>query len=497
MRLAGSAPGWRWLLAHEFRLGWRGGGGRGFWVLATLIAIFWAITHVAGWLLMRDPSRLTAGAPLVYAGLATWFVMLLIAATAFSLAVIALFERGDLDLLLSSPIRPRTVLAVRGIAVALQSLGIFALFWIPFVNGALLHGHWQVLASYPVLAALGLLASAAAFAATLSLVRAFGTRRAKTVAQIGGAFLGAAIFLAMQSFNILPRETQQGIVAWSRSDAAQSLIGPDSVLWWPFRALMGEALPFAAVMALGLGAFLLVVVRAERLFLEGMRETMTSPARRATKAAAFRGGLARVVVAKELRLLVRDPKLISQMLLQILYLLPLFFILVRKDSAQHLMAPTIILIASTLAGNLAWMTVSGEEAPDLVGTAPVSRQRILWLKVVAALTIPLAICIPFLAFFATISATVFVSFAACLAGTLASCAVVQIWAEKPGSGRDLRKRAQSSKLLGVVEFFSAGGWAGACYLMMQDSWWALGAMALALVAPVVAWTVGRVRAQTT
>jgi ABC-2 type transport system permease protein len=158
------------------------------------------------------------------------------------------------------------------------------------------------------------------------------------------------------------------------------------------------------------------------------------------------------------------------------------------------MAPTIILIASTLASNLAWMTVSGEEAPDLVGSAPVPRERVLWLKVVAALCIPLAICAPFLLYFATLSAAAFFPFALCLAGALASCAVVQVWAGRPGSGRDLRKRAQASKLLNLVEFFSAGGWAGACYLIMLGWWgWALAAMAFALVGPAVAWLLRRAR----
>jgi ABC-2 type transport system permease protein len=493
VRLAGRAPGWRWLLAHELRIGWRGSGGKGVWVLIALVAVFWAFAHVGAWWGMRNPALVMAGAPLVMAGLVTWFVILLIVATAFSLAVMSLFERGDLDLLFSSPIPPRTVLAVRGIAVAIQALGAFALLWIPFANGAILNGYWPALASYPMLLALGLGAAAVAFAATLSLVRALGARRAKTVAQIGGAFLGAAIFLSMQGFSFLPRGTQLKVIAWSRGDAAQSAIGPESLLWWPFRALMGDLLPFAAMMALCVGLFMLVVIRAERLFLEGSRESSTAPTRRAPPMRDFRAGLARIVVAKELRLIARDPRLISQILLQILYLLPLFFIMLRKDSARELMAPTIILIASTLASNLAWLTVSGEEAPDLVGSAPVSRERVLWLKLAAALAIPLAICAPFLAYCAPLSAAAFFSFLLCLAGALGSCGLVQIWGERPGSGRDLRKRAQSSKLLNLVEFFCAGGWAGACYLMLRGSWWATGAIAFALIAPAIAWLARRSR----
>jgi membrane protein implicated in regulation of membrane protease activity len=45
----------------------------------------------------------------------------------------------------------------------------------------------------------------------------------------------------------------------------------------------------------------------------------------------------------------------------------------------------------------------------------------------------------------------------------------------------------------LVEFFSAGGWAGACYLMMRGSWWAIAAIAFALIAPATAWLVRRAR----
>lgn len=486
------APGWRWLLAHELRLAWRAGGSR-LWVLGTLVAILWAAMHVAGWVAMREPARLLAGAPLAAAGTATWFAILVLVASSFGLAIVVLFDRGDLDLLLSSPVAPRSVLAVRGMGVAAQSLGIFAMLWLPFAHAAMAHGRWQAVATYPVLAALALGSTAVGFSSTLALVRAFGVRRAKTLAQIIGAFVGAGLFLAMQSFNFLPESMQRQLVAWSRTESARAWVDADSVLWWPFRALMGEPMPFVAVTLVGMGAFVLMVVRAERLFLEGTRETPQARARAREAPRAFHAGLARIVITKELRLLARDPRLISQTLLQVLYLLPLFFVLGKRADMRLLTAPTVILIASTLAGNLAWMTMSGEESPDLVGSAPVSRERVRWLKLAAALAAPLALCVPFLFYYAFVSLHALVAFAACLAGALASCAMVQIWTEKPGSKRELRTRAQSGKLVNFVEFFSAAGWAGGCWLALRASPWALAAIALGLVAPALAWGWKRVR----
>jgi ABC-2 type transport system permease protein len=494
--LAAKAPGWRWLLAHELRLGWRVGGSR-IVVLGILVAILWAFMHVGGWFVMRHPEKILAGPWLVTAGGFTWFAMLLLLATAFALSVIVLFDRGDFDLLLASPIPVRTVFIVRGLGVATQSVGFVALFWLPFANAGILHGHWRLAAGYAVLAAFALGATGIAFASTLALVRAFGVRRAKVIAQIVGAIAGAILFICTQLFNVLPRGIQKEALAWVQSDGAQAWIGPASPLWWPIRALMGETLPFLAVMAAGIAIFWLVIERTERLFLEGTRESQAAPPARGGRAGAlaFGKGLARVVITKELRLLKRDPKLISQTLLQVLYLLPLFFIGVRRGSLETLVAPTIVLIGATLAGNLAWMTVSGEEAPDLVESAPVARERVLWLKVAAAMVVPLAVCAPFLAFYAMHSLFALAAFALCLAGALASCAVVQVWNAKPGSGRDLKKRREASKLVNIMEFASAIGWGAACYALLARSWWFVPAVAAGLVAPGISWLLRRRRAR--
>ena len=49
------------------------------------------------------------------------------------------------------------------------------------------------------------------------------------------------------------------------------------------------------------------------------------------RVATVRGGVMRSVVRKEMRLLERDPLLLSQIGLQLVYLLPLGFILLRPD----------------------------------------------------------------------------------------------------------------------------------------------------------------------
>ena len=84
----------------------------------------------------------------------------------------------------------------------------------------------------------------------------------------------------------------------------------------------------------------------------------------------------RVLRHKEWALLARDPWLMSQTLMQVLYLLPPALLLWRSfrdgTGALVVLVPVLVMAAGQLAGGLAWLSISGEDAPDLVATAPIS-----------------------------------------------------------------------------------------------------------------------------
>src|SRR5262249_21777837 len=89
------------------------------------------------------------------------------------------------------------------------------------------------------------------------------------------------------------------------------------------------------------------------------------------RVAEVRGGVMRSIVRKEFRLLIRDPVLLSQIGLQLVYLLPLGFVLLRPGSnnfqiTEAAFVPALTLLSSALAGSLIWVTVSAEDAPDLI-----------------------------------------------------------------------------------------------------------------------------------
>ena len=43
----------------------------------------------------------------------------------------------------------------------------------------------------------------------------------------------------------------------------------------------------------------------------------------------------------------------------------------KESGAYVVVVPVLVMAAGQLAGGLAWLAISGEDAPDLVATAPV------------------------------------------------------------------------------------------------------------------------------
>jgi ABC-2 type transport system permease protein len=479
-------------LLHELRIGWRNMGGTSLILIAILLVLLWGAMHFAGWALMGKFSfaRMLALNTLPYAGLVFWFALSIVLSAAIAFSVNALFDRGDLDLLISSPIDPLAVFVVRGLGVAIASIALVLLIALPFVNMGVARGQWGLIAAYPVLASMALGATGIAFATTLVLVRIMGARKARVAAQILSALTGAALFLVSQTETLLPRGMRDQVRAAFKTMANSEWFGAESVLWWPVRAFFGEPLPAVVVIAIGFGVFWLVMRTTCKSFLAGTQQATTRPASRgaAMGPAVFRGGVTRNILRKEWLLIWRDPNLIAQSLLQVIYLVPLAFILAQKADLAALLAPSVILICASLAGNLAWLTVTGEEAPDLIGSAPVDGERVKWLKVGAVILPVLAVALPFIGFYLSFNPLHAFFFTVCLAAALSTSAITQVWGGKPTGSRDLKLRYKQVGLLNFLEGFSALGWAACCFGLLTANWWALSAAIPALAAPAVVWS---------
>lgn len=495
MRLArpGSAP---WLVAHELRILWRSLGIRSR-LIAALAVIFILLAHAGGYamakarvidvLIQRSP-----GSAIVI----TAFVVLIVLSSAFGIAVRVLIERGDLELLMTTPVPMATIYGVRGLTVAVACVGSMALFLLPLANMGPFAGEWRTLAAWPALASLGLGCAALALAGTLLLVRWLGVRRARAAAQVTGAVIGVGFVIALQAQGLLPQEQQRALHRWLLQQSTDGAFASDSVLLWPMRAFAGEGVPLLAMVALGVGLFAWVVRATQDAFLRAIQDAPAAHASRADAGSsigrrAFRSGLTRVVLAKEMTLIFRDPALIGRALLQLFYLVPLFIVSIERARPVPMLAAALVLLSSGLASTLAWITVSGEQAPELIAGAPVDLERIRWLKVAAALVPVMLLVTPMLAWFAYDSPLAAATAAVFIALALAAGAVVQVWSTPLGVSRDFRQRYRQNPFVRIVEALGSFAWAGACWLALRGSAWTLLAMAAACVAPAAAWYSGR------
>ena len=479
-----------WLLSYELRMAWRrpkarkGGRGVALVVVAVILLLFgMPIGYYLAHQSLALGPRMIAGAD--GALLLAFTLMMNVALTT---ATMAFYERGDLDLLLSSPLSGRKILAVRALGIAAGAAIWPMLLVTPFLLPIAAFGHWPWLAIYLVLGALGLLAAAAGIALAMALFRLSGPRAAKTVGQVVASLSGASVFIVSQSARIFPGFGR--ILGGAVDNATQrGWLTPTAPLSWPARAVTGEPLPLLVLVLVSVAVF----VAAAHLF--GLRFVTNAALGAGTPSGLGWSGPRRrdqgfapstfaAVMRKEWRLILRDPALISQVLVRLLYLLPLCFLVITRSggngaSAEGLVGP-LALIAGQLAGSLAWITLSAEDAPDLIAASPVTPTAIRRAKLTAALQ-PVAVLFV-IPVFALAVWSPQAGAAAAVGSALAavSAGLVNLWLEKPGQ-RSAFARRRSSASVTFSEIGVTLAWALAAGLAAGGSLWALAPAGLALL----------------
>jgi ABC-2 type transport system permease protein len=210
---------------------------------------------------------------------------------------------------------------------------------------------------------------------------------------------------------------------------------------------------------------------------------------------------ARTLRHKEWTLLKRDPWLVSQTLMQILYLLPPALLLWVTFRTGHdafiVLIPVIVMAAGQLAGGLAWLTISGEDAPDLVSTAPIAANRILLAKIEAVIGMVALIFAPIVAFLAF--DTVFAA-AVCGVGILSAAAaatMIQLCFRVQARRSHFRRRQTSSRIATFAEAFSSIAWAATSALAAAELWQAIGPAIVAFGILAGVWTLSPSRSRAT
>jgi ABC-2 type transport system permease protein len=203
----------------------------------------------------------------------------------------------------------------------------------------------------------------------------------------------------------------------------------------------------------------------------------------------FRGGSpAAMLRRKEWTLLVRDPWLVSQTLMQLLCLLPPALLLWRgfggEADKEILLVPVLVMAAGQLAGGLAWLAISGEDAPELIATAPIAAGTILRAKVEAVMGTILMVFAPFLVALALIAPAYGAVAGLGVAIAAASATEIQLCFRAQAKRSHFRRRQTSSRLATFAEAFVSIAWAAAAALAASGT--SLAAMPGAIAVGILA-----------
>jgi len=341
--------------------------------------------------------------------LAVWGIVLL---SSLGAAVGNFYLAGDLDLLVAAPIPMRAIFAAKfleGLGVgylllftlggpALFGLGIGAGYAWPYFAGAVL-----------ILVVLPLVPESLGTLLVMPLVRIIPPKRLREALQALGAMVGAAFYF----FSQLPRGGQMDpqaagqLVQWlNRLDlpflpqgwAAHGLIslGEGDYL----QALVAVAL----FVCLSLGLYALCLIGAERLYYSGWASLQAAPAaarprrgrhpRRPAREVRLFPRQIQAILAKDLRLFLRDPRGWTQMLMPLAVYALLVVQMVggglgvgpggRESTVLTLSAIVVFLSTSMLSRlGLGGIGSEGRQAWLILG-APMAPRRVLWAKFLVA-----------------------------------------------------------------------------------------------------------------
>ncbi len=474
-----------WFARHETRLAWRDfvsliSGVRRRTRTAVLgFAVFGVILHGMAWLMLYSAaSQAGAGDGQVMTSLVRSLILAwsLMVSQAMETVTRGFFARGDLELILTSPVSIARLFAVRLAAMAGTVVIMAVLLAAPFIHVLVWLGGVRWFGGYVVAMALALEAAAVAIVVIAAMFQLLGARRTRIVAQIVAAVVGAGFAIALQfatilSYGDIPDGSFAQVVGLVRTETTKIVIR------WPAPAMLSDPLALAALLAGSLALLAVVIVmfapRFGQFALAAGNVVPAAPRRRLDKALFRSSSPSWALRRKEWVLLLRDPWLMSQTLMQLFYLLPAMFLLWRNFrgvGGSALLVPILIVAAGQLGGGLAWLAVSGEDAPDLIASAPLPTSRVLRAKTEAVLGSVAIIFAPFIVLFGMIKP---LPALLALAGVLISAGsstAIQYWFRSRGRRSVFRRRQTSSRVATISEALSSTGWAATGAMAVWGTW---------------------------
>ncbi len=388
---------WR-IVQNDLRLWWRGSAAKkAAWVTSGVgRLVLLGLAHLVAWSMLVSWRSAGLDSP----GLPCLVLLALLVMAALHRSLEVLYNRGDLSLLLASPVPPRVVLATRLLDVTTTTLLGTAAIVIPVVDCAIVLVGTQHAWAFAAWVAATMAVVPAAILTTVVAVERFGARRARTAIQVGGLAFGVFAMLATQ----LPTWLRMG--RHHAANGASTRSAPNDAMAWldvpPLRQLVAAASgdwPWLLALA-GIGAA--AFVAAHRLlaarFVQGAQGAAADAgaagprdARTTTDAwrLGFRHAPHRTLLATQFRLLRRDPLLLMRCAVQIVSLVPMLFTAFLVDTATGV-GGVAIFAAAVVPMQLGVLRNMGDEANEFEATSPMSRTERALLRT-TALALPFAV----------------------------------------------------------------------------------------------------------
>ena len=132
---------------------------------------------------------------------------------------------------------------------------------------------------------------------------------------------------------------------------------------------------------------------------------------------------------------------------------------------------------------LAWLAISGEDAPDLVATAPIPTNFIVRAKMEAVTGSVAIVFAPFVLAMALASPRDALASAIGVGIAAASATLIQLWFRTQAKRKHFRRRQTSSRVATFAEAFSSIAWAATAGLAAAGRWQAVitGTIALGIL----------------
>ena len=399
-----------WLARHQIRLSWRLGRlGKKMpsWVKPVFTILFVTFLSFSMGYGIAKTFEAAAGDYKQISSLAGAIILtLMISGISMNMmgSFMTITEKGDLDLLLSSPIPPHRFVAARLISSAWRGFCIYAGFATIFFGASIVMISPMFASIYVVVAGFAILDAALTYMIARQALLWFGLRNGRRAIITLGA---VGVLVGLFGYQMVSSSGSLGQLAAKEDDPNASLVllhdwvvALTSNLSWLGGTILGDwlgALVFPVAGAVVSAAVLHFAGKRydqDVAFLNGQNDHAPHKARKA-HARQFRRPALVMVFHKEWLSLTRDPLFVSQLIVPLFTMVPFLGFVwnaMANPEEQSEMAPVMgavfaaitVFNVTMLTSSLAWLTASVEEARDLLQASPLDPKIILQGKVLAA-----------------------------------------------------------------------------------------------------------------